>query len=138
MKPQTADFLEAAQEALAQSKQIDALPIPAQAARLAYYAQFHAAQAFIFEREGKIAKTHKGVQTQFHKLAQNDAAIGKQLAVSLSANYFYKETADYHTGAGSKITPQHSARAIQDAEHFLAAVTAALSPSPAKQPGTLA
>lgn len=134
MKPQTADFLEAAQETLAQAKQIDAIPIPAQAARLAYYAQFHAAQAFIFEHAGKIAKTHKGVQTQFHKLAQDDTGIGTQLAVSLSANYFYKETADYHTGAGKKITPQHSARAIRDAEHFLTAVTAALTPGSNKSP----
>ncbi len=128
MKPQTAGFLEAAQEALAQAKQIDAIPIPAQAARLAYYSQFHAAQALIFERTGKAAKTHKGVQIQFHKLAQNDTAIGTKLAVALSANYFYKETADYRTGGGDKITPQHSARAILDASHFLAAVTAALSP----------
>ena len=46
-----------------------------QAARLAYYAQFHAAQALIFERTGKISKTHKGVGSQFHTFAQSELAI---------------------------------------------------------------
>jgi len=36
----------------------------ADAAREAYLACFHCAQAYIFERTGKVSKSHHGVQTQ--------------------------------------------------------------------------
>ncbi len=135
MKAQTTAFLEAAQIALAKAKKIHGVNIPDEAARLAYFVQFHAAQAFIFERTGKIAKTHKGVRTQFHQLSRNDPATAeKGLAESLSTTYAFKQTADYEAGAIDKITPQHSARAIRDAERFLTAVTAALSPGSPNSP----
>jgi uncharacterized protein (UPF0332 family) len=79
MKPQTAGFIRAAEEALADARTILAAGVPRQAARMAYYSQFHAAHAFIFERTGRIAKTHKGVSTQFHKLAKAESAVDAQL-----------------------------------------------------------
>lgn len=33
------------------------------AERAAYLADYHTAEAFIFERTGKVTKTHKGVHT---------------------------------------------------------------------------
>ena len=62
MKPQTHAFLVAADRALVQARGNLAINFPDQAARLAYYAQFHSAQALIFERTDKVAKTHKGVR----------------------------------------------------------------------------
>jgi uncharacterized protein (UPF0332 family) len=35
------------------------------AGRTAYLAGFHAVQAFIYERTGKVFKSHKGVHTEF-------------------------------------------------------------------------
>ncbi|MGO8952884.1 MAG: HEPN domain-containing protein [Rhodomicrobium sp.] len=75
MKPGTRAYLESAGEALSDARKILAIGIPRQAARLAYYAQFHAAQALIFERTDRIAKTHNGVKSQFHKLTRGDTAI---------------------------------------------------------------
>jgi uncharacterized protein (UPF0332 family) len=69
MKPQTAAFLESADQAVSQAKRILAIDIPIQAAWLAYYAQFYAAQALIFERTDKIARTHKGVRDSSHDLS---------------------------------------------------------------------
>jgi len=69
VKPETAAYLASAAEALKDAKAILAIHIPRQAAHLAYYAQFHAAQALIFERTDRIAKTHRGVKNRFHKLA---------------------------------------------------------------------
>lgn len=69
MKEQTANHLANADRLLSQASQILAIDIPGQAARLAYYAQFHAAQALIVERTDKLPKTHNGVDRQFHKLA---------------------------------------------------------------------
>jgi uncharacterized protein (UPF0332 family) len=56
MKAETAAYLANAAEALKDAQAILAICIPRQAARLAYYAQFHAAQALIFERTDKVAK----------------------------------------------------------------------------------
>ena len=42
MTPETSDFLVAAERALSNARNILAIDIPDQAARLAYYAQFHA------------------------------------------------------------------------------------------------
>ena len=47
MKLPTVAFLAAANEALGNSQRVLAIDIPRQAGRLAYYAQFHAAQALI-------------------------------------------------------------------------------------------
>ena len=55
MKPETADYLEKARTTLADAQQIAVLPLPHVAAREAYYAAFHAAEAYIFEHTGKVA-----------------------------------------------------------------------------------
>lgn len=52
-------------------------------------AGFHAAQAFIFERTGKSVKTHKGVQTELHRLTRADpgfAAVLILVAIALSSS----------------------------------------------------
>jgi uncharacterized protein (UPF0332 family) len=130
MTPQSAAYLASAGEALANAKQILAIHIPRQAARLAYYAQFHAAQGLIFERTGKIAKTHKGVQTLFHRLIKQETAAGLGLAGDLSASYHFKEAADYETGAAGAISSGDAAEAIRTAERFLAAVKGILDGAP--------
>ena len=56
MKPETAAFLVAADEALSDARTILSVKIWRQVARLAYYAQFHAAQALIFERTVPIRR----------------------------------------------------------------------------------
>lgn len=104
MKPETAAYLANAAQALKDAGAILAIQIPLQAARLAYYAQFHAAQALIFERTGKIAKTHRGVKAQFHK-----------------------EATDYETGSEYAISAEDAAEAIHVAERFVATVRRALS-----------
>ncbi|HEY1888203.1 MAG TPA: HEPN domain-containing protein [Roseiarcus sp.] len=58
MKPETRKFLDKAQSDLTDAKKIAAIELANVAARSAYYAAFHAAEGFIFERTGKVAKTH--------------------------------------------------------------------------------
>ena len=53
MKPETADCLTKARECLDGAKQIAGLPLPQVAAREAYLAAFHAAEAYIFEQTGR-------------------------------------------------------------------------------------
>ena len=97
------------------------------AARNAYYAAFHAAQALIFERVGKTRKTHSGVQIEFHRLAKDDVAIDASLKIFLSKAYDFKAVDDYDTGSAGDITPRAAALAIASAESFVAVIAGLLA-----------
>jgi len=56
-----------------EARMVAALPLARAAARSAYYAAFHAAEAFIVGRTGKIAKTHRGVHSEFAPLIKDRA-----------------------------------------------------------------
>ena len=122
MKPQTAAFLGAADRALAHAIANLGINIPDQAARLAYHAQFHAAQALIFERTDKISRQHKGVSKEFHRIARSEAGLPPGAAASLSKAYRYKEIADYDVGTVVPITYARARDAIATAESFVGAV----------------
>ena len=51
---------------------------PHVAAREAYYAAFHAAEAYIFEHTGKVATTHRGVRNEFTWLAWREPRIDRE------------------------------------------------------------
>ena len=65
MMPEAAYYLSKARDDLDEARKIAAIGFAAAVARSAYYAAFHAAQAFIIDRTGKIAKTHSGVRRNF-------------------------------------------------------------------------
>lgn len=85
MKVETADYLAKARATLADAQQIATLPLPHIAAREAYLAVFHAAEAYIFEHTGKVAKTHRGVRSEFARLAKHEPRIGRDLITFLGA-----------------------------------------------------
>lgn len=127
MKPQAAAYLKSADETLSDARRILAIDIARQAGRLAYHAQFHAAQALIFERTGKIAKTHRGVGAQFHRIARSEPSLDPRLAGDLTSTYHLEEAADYETGAIAAITSEDARAAIASSEHFLRAIRSLLS-----------
>ena len=135
MKPQTSAYLDSADEGIRDAKKILAINIPRQAARLAYYAQFHAAQALIFERSNKVAKSHKGVDKEFHRLALAEPTFTFGLAATLSAAYHFKQVADYEAGPVGAVTVADGGDAIAAAELFVMSVRRAIAPLP---PGTAA
>jgi len=51
---------------------LDILHYTDEAGRAAYLAGYHAAQALIYDCTGREAKTHKGVHSQFNRLAKRD------------------------------------------------------------------
>jgi uncharacterized protein (UPF0332 family) len=71
---------------------------------------FHAAEAYIFEQTGKIAKTHCGVRSEFARLARIEPRIGCNLVTFLGTAYQFKIRADY--GVGSSATPIMPAEAV--------------------------
>ena len=123
MKPETADFLNKAQRCLSGAETIAAAGLADVAAREAYLAAFHAAQAYIFERTGKAAKTHRGVRGQFSRLAQ-EASIEREFLTFLAKGYEFKTIADYGIGpAMDAISPDDATSAIDTAGRFIDAVT---------------
>ncbi len=131
MKPQSASFLEAADRDLGDARTILAANVPHQGARLAYYAQFHAAKALIFERTGKISRTHSGVDREFHKLSRTEATLAAGRAAELSAAYRYTQSVDYEPTGPMPITPTIASQAIATAERFVADIRQALAEAPA-------
>jgi uncharacterized protein (UPF0332 family) len=129
MKPQTKAFLVAADRALSDARTILSVNIPHQAARLAYYALFHAAQALIFERTDKIAKTHKGVGKEFHRITRSEPGWPPRFAAQLTEAYAYKEHADYDTDFAEPITQSVAAIGITKAETFVGTIRLTLSPT---------
>jgi hypothetical protein len=62
MKVETADYLAKARATLADAQKIASLPLPHVAAREAYLAVFHAAEAYIFEQTGKVQDASRRAQ----------------------------------------------------------------------------
>lgn len=98
-----------------------------EAGRAAYLAGYHAAQALISERTGKIAKTHEGVNSQFNLLTKGDARVDPELRRFLSQAYSLKAVADYEAGAGSIVPRDRAEAAIATALRFVDRVAELLS-----------
>ncbi len=129
MKPETADYLAKARATLADAQMIAALPLPHIAARETYLAVFHAAQAYIFEQSGKVAKTHRGVRSEFARLARTEPLIGRDLATFLGAAYQFKTRADYAIGSvAAPITDAEATAAIATTARFIDTITRVLPP----------
>ncbi|MBU3889008.1 MULTISPECIES: HEPN domain-containing protein [Methylosinus] len=127
MKAEAADFLEKAREDLSDARKIAAIGLSKVAARCAYYAAFHAAEAFIIEATGKSVKTHSGARAEFARLAKDSGAIDKSLPKFLAKAYIYKEISDYGAGPGADVTPSDAEEAIVAATHFIDSIAALLA-----------
>jgi len=80
---------------------------------------FHAAEALIFERTGKIAKTHSGVRTEFARLLMHATDEHRELASILGIGYKFKELSDYGVGASASISKDEAQAVVDAAERFL-------------------
>lgn len=126
MKPETADYLGKARSTLADAAKIANLPLPHIAAREAYLAVFHAAEAYIFEHTGKVAKTHRGVRSEFSRLARSDQLVSRDLISFLGTAYQFKTVADYGT-AVVPISTEVASAAMSTAVRFIDTISKAVS-----------
>lgn len=127
MTPESSDALARAREDLHDARRVAALPIARVAARLAYSAMFHAAEALIFERTGKAAKTHSGVRSLLAQLTRHLPSPDRDLAGTLARAYEHKDLADYGTDPTRVITDATATETISSASHFNDRVAALLS-----------
>ncbi|QXX75938.1 HEPN domain-containing protein [Methylovirgula sp. HY1] len=119
MKPESAKFIEQANICIARAETMMTVHLHEDAARAAYFASFHVAQAYIFERTEKTSKSHKGVQTEFFRLSKDDARVDHDLRRFLSQSYEFKSVADYFMGGEAGTSEQEAADAIATAKRFI-------------------
>lgn len=125
MTPITRNYLDSAGADLEEAVKILKIGLASAAARSAYYCVFHAAEAFIFEQTGKIAKTHSGVRAEFCRLLPDEA--DHWMRGFLAKAYRFKEMADYDFEGRKTITLAAAEAAVDQARQFLDAVAARLS-----------
>jgi uncharacterized protein (UPF0332 family) len=131
MTPQAVQFIEKANELLAQADTMLRVKLYDACGRNAYLAAFHVAQAFIFEGESKIHKTYNGVRTEFGRLTKDDARLDGDLRSFLARSYNLKAVADYETGPGSHVSYESAARALEEGKLFVSTLTALIAGEPA-------
>lgn len=130
MTPQAVQFVEKANELLAQADTMLQVKLYDACGRNTYLAAFHAAQAFIFEHERKTHKTHNGVRTEFNRLTKDDARLDADLRNFLARSYNLKAVADYETGPGSHVSYESAARALEEGKLFVSTVAALIAGEP--------
>ena len=123
MTPETKNYLDKARSDLIEAGKIAAIGLATVAARSAYYAAFHTAEAFISEQTSKSVKTHSDVRAEFSRLANATSTIDRKFTTFLAQAYMYKEIADYSVEPGSAVTMAEAEDAIAMATQFLNRVT---------------
>ena len=122
MKPETAAFLQKSREFLDKAQAMLSIDWPDEAGRAAYLAGLHAARAFLFERSGEIAKSHKRARAEFGRLIKDDPHVDPELRAFLGRTYELKALADYETGPDSKVSADRARAAIRTARRFVQCV----------------
>ena len=118
MTPEAEGYLSKARDDLDEARKIADIRLAKAAARSAYYAAYHAAEAFIIEHTGKVVKTHSGVRSELARLLKN-APADRALAAFLAQAYKYKEIGDYAVGAHAVVTDEEAREAIAAASRFI-------------------
>jgi len=126
--PETREHLDKARDYLVKARGLlNVMHYNDEAGRAAYLAGFHAAQALTSERTGHVAKTHKGVNSQFNLLTRRDARVDEELRRFLQQAYNLKAVADYETGPESVAPLERVEWAIAIATKFVDVVAELLA-----------
>ncbi len=119
MKPETSKALEKAKKCLQEARMTLHIDLYEQSARISYLSVFDAAQAYIYEKTGQVAKTHNGVRSEFARLAKNDPSIEKTRTSFLAQAYEFKTIADYGVEPEQMVGNQDAEQAVKAAEQFI-------------------
>jgi uncharacterized protein (UPF0332 family) len=98
-----------------------------EAGRLGYMAALHAARPLIFERSGRVVKTHKGVRSGFGQLTKDEPSIDAWLRQFLQDGFELKRKADYFEPGDSEVSLDDAKDAIATATRFVERVAALLA-----------
>jgi uncharacterized protein (UPF0332 family) len=127
--PEASGYLRKARQCLGYARVNFGVGLGNDAGRNAYLCAFHSAQAFIFERTGKVAKSHQGVHTEFNRLAKDEPRINLDVRRFLPQAYNLKAVADYEMGPDSEVPLVRAKAAIANAEEFIVCIEQLLETS---------
>lgn len=119
MSPEAQRYLDKARQVLGRAAAILEIELGEDAGRDANLAALHAAQSLIFERTGRVAKTHRGVHSQFLRIVGSEPRVDADLRRFLSEGYKLKATADYEVGPDAVVPLEEAAAAVQTAARFI-------------------
>ncbi len=119
MTPESSDHIAKAREFLAKAHAMLASDWPDEAARAAYLAGFHAAQALIIARTGQATKSHSGLRTNFARLTRDDPRIDRRFSRFLARAYAFKEIADYVAGPQAIVTASEAQEMLDTAAQLI-------------------
>lgn len=126
MTPNARAGLDNARRELEEARAILAIGLAHVAARSAYYATFHAAEAAITEATGRVVKTHAGVRVLFSRIARESGDLGSDLGKILAKGYSFKEISDYGADPRTVVSTEDAEDMIILAELFVQRVEASL------------
>jgi len=129
-------YLAKARRSLDNATQMMGIGLAGPSSRTAYYAIFHAAEAFIFARTGRAAKTHAGVRREFGRLSRDDPAFSTEMTRLLSRAYPFKELDDYVIDPVTDVAMTDAETLLSAARQFVECVEDALSSTPDAPPIT--
>ena len=127
MTPEAERYLAKAVLILEHARAMLGINLTEDAGRAAYLASYQAAEAFISERTGRIAKTHSGAHREFARLAMRESRIDDELRRFLPQAYNLKAICDYELGPDAIVPYEKAAAAIETAARFVKCLTAILS-----------
>jgi len=126
LSPEVETQLEVARGDLSDARKLGEIGFVKIAARSAYYATLHAAEAYIFDRMNKAVKTHSGVRTELARLLKDRPGARDTLPAILVRNYCFKEISDYGK-PGDIISEADMRLAIESAQRFIDEVVGLLT-----------
>src|SRR5205823_8599312 len=95
VSPEVTDCLNRARSHLEKARNfLNILQYSDEAARAAYLAGFNSAQALVFTRRGRIAKTHRGLRSTFAELVTDQPGLDPSFMRFLAEAYRSKENVD--------------------------------------------
>jgi uncharacterized protein (UPF0332 family) len=125
--PEAESYLAKARITLDHGRTMLTVNLTEDAGRAAYLAGYQAAQALIFQRTGKAAKTHKGAQTEFARLAVREPHISPDLRRFLPQAYDLKAICDYELGPDAVVPHEKAQTALETASRFVDCITGLLT-----------
>lgn len=126
ISPEAAVLMGTARRSLERARGNLEMNFPDQAGRLAYMAALNAARALIFERSGRVVKTHRGVRSRFGELTRNEPSVGNDLRRFLQDGFKLKQVADYFAIGDEPVSTEEATAAIETATRFVETVAGIL------------
>jgi uncharacterized protein (UPF0332 family) len=127
--PEAERYLAKARLTLEHARTMLTVKLTEDAGRAAYPAGYQAAEALIFERTGKVTKTHKGAHREFARLTVNEARIDASLRQFLPQAYDLKAICDYELGPDAVVPLQTALAAVDKAAQFVDCIASLLRSS---------